>query len=538
MTNLKLPKEVYPGFSTTKTPTCPVVIDWANPLSRGIKFACLFSQGFNNLRTGAGAITNQFTREADRVRQTSTNILQYDRGDTGFNSELGTFALDMKGYSGNDFYARILEISGTEYQLLRQTDSEVGFNIGGSVVYFSGFDTIFGAGADTNIVARWDEANSSRKVTVNDKTVSDATSFTVTNTSTDVYIFNRADGGRPSDAALSYLVIWDRFLSQKETDEFNAAPYQIFKPAIDISYYFPAQEEVTSTRLVRLPKEFYPGFSTKVKPTVPVVLDMSHPDASKAVHYYYAQGNVPVTLGKNPVAGGNQPTGTIEVGPFGQGISNTTEISGLWNSIDGYPFTMYGRWFTQTGITTGSPNIIMVWGRVGGGVSTRARIRCNITDVSSDINWGGTALTAISVSHNSTLDEANSAVVDVFIECVSSTEKTLYLYLNGELIGSDTVSTDTTSTDSTAFGEWQRLTFSQATTGSVLQQVTFDGLIDKDSYARNPYQLLKPAIDITYFVPSAGAAPPAVTEIPPQLHMLDSQFATINAHRLNGVLEQ
>jgi hypothetical protein len=286
----KLPKELHPGFSTKAIPTCRVILDKNNPLTRGIKFACLFAQGFNNLATGKGPITNQLTFEGGRARQTSTNIIQYDRDDSGFDSELGTFALDMKGYSGNDFYARILEISGTEYQLLRQTDSEVGFNIGGSVVYFSGFDTIFGAGADTNIVARWDEANSSRKVTVNDKTVSDGTSFTVTNTSTDVYIFNRADGGRPSDASLSYFVIWDRFLTQRETDEFNAAPYQIFKPAIDITYFYQAAAAAT-TKLLKLPKEWHPGFSTKVKgginPASPLAVDWSHPLSKGLARFMY-----------------------------------------------------------------------------------------------------------------------------------------------------------------------------------------------------------------------------------------------------------
>ena len=38
-------------------------------------------------------------------------------------------------------------------------------------------------------------------------------------------------------------------------------------------------------------------------------------------------------------------------------------------------------------------------------------------------------------------------------------------------------------------------------------------------------------------VPAEEAAPPGVTEIPNPLHQLDQQYATIQAHKLNGVLQ-
>lgn len=262
---------------------------------------------------------------------------------------------------------------------------------------------------------------------------------------------------------------------------------------------------------LKLPKELHPGFSQFGKhPVVPVVMDTAHQDSGKAVHYYIARGNIPVSVGKTSL-GGNLPLGTAVAGPFGQGVSNSAERFGAWNGVDSYPFTLYGRWFTQDGITTGSPVNLMEWGRFGGGITTRIRMQCNISNVTASIDWGGTAVSGAVVSHNSILNDPNTAVVDFFVDFVSSTEKTLYLYINGKLEGSATGTTDTSSTDSTAFSELQRLQFSANSKTTTLQMLTFNNLVSKDSYVSNPYQLLKPAIDITYFTSTAGVGATTIT---------------------------
>jgi len=55
--------------------------------------------------------------------------------------------------------------------------------------------------------------------------------------------------------------------------------------------------------------------------------------------------------------------------------------------------------------------------------------------------------------------------------------------------------------------------------------------------ARDPYQILKPATPQFYFVAGEVGPGPSVTPIPPRLANLDSQFATILAHKLGGHLQ-
>ena len=59
--------------------------------------------------------------------------------------------------------------------------------------------------------------------------------------------------------------------------------------------------------------------------------------------------------------------------------------------------------------------------------------------------------------------------------------------------------------------------------------------VECKAIADNPYQILKPVNPITYFIPSAGGG--GATVIPPTLHSIDNQFASITAHRLGGVLQ-
>lgn len=56
----------------------------------------------------------------------------------------------------------------------------------------------------------------------------------------------------------------------------------------------------------------------------------------------------------------------------------------------------------------------------------------------------------------------------------------------------------------------------------------------REIYER-PYQIFKPAIPITYFIPEAVGGPAV---IPPRMHNIKNQFSTITASRLGGVLEQ
>ena len=267
----KIPKEFTPGYGTKDVSQIPLVIDESNPLSKGVVFAVAFKSSFYGRPIrGPHPISNSLDRVPFGVSQSNTDIIGYDRDEVGINVELGSAAFNFKARGSENSSAKALITTDAEFQIWKGP-TDFNFSIGNQQVTISSTKYDVWGGDPINVMARWSEADTYRSIAYNEEINVDNTSFAVTPGSSDLYFLNRGDGARNTNADSSYLVIWDRVLTDAETIAFNENPYQILKPAIDVTYFYPSA--ATTSAPYVLPKEFTPGFSITRKPTGAVALE-------------------------------------------------------------------------------------------------------------------------------------------------------------------------------------------------------------------------------------------------------------------------
>lgn len=282
--------------------------------------------------------------------------------------------------------------------------------------------------------------------------------------------------------------------------------------------------------IYELPKELTPGFSTKTKPTVPVVIDYSNPIARGLVTAIEVHGGNLIDY-----AGGAALTkgSAYELAVDELGVSNNH--TDTINSIVS---------FAMPALTTG---VTIFYKFKGANTSNVA----NCASGTWPSGWilgpddGDRAAFFYNGATTSRPLATGLSLNDGKLHSIAGTWRqngTSYLYLDGEEADSSTTAMTTWTGGSTVeIGNRGDSEIFAQFDGTISCFLIFDRqLTDLEirSLDADPYQIFKPAIPHVFFSGVAAAPPPAVTEIPPRLHLLDSQFSTITAHRLGGVLEQ
>lgn len=249
-------------------------------------------------------------------------------------------------------------------------------------------------------------------------------------------------------------------------------------------------------------KKLHPDYQNgRRKPSGLLELDLSLDLAKRARHFY-----IPQNVGKCRNLGYDRKSAdliAVESGnQYAEGFGATqTELkthSAYANF--GYPFTMYTRFICKTAIPSGTKKLNH-YGDLSqsdyvGVTATPFLVRGDLT-----LNFVGYSADVSTSAHKTV-----GAVTDIIYECVSSTEKTAYVWVDGLFIGSTTNSTDSSSHDA-ALGQFDETRPAvDSTYFDVICTGLFDGQIaDKDAFTRNPYQLLKPSIDVLWFLGGGGA---------------------------------
>ena len=286
----KIPKEFTPGFSLTEKPTIPVVIDRSHPITRGMRAAFVFSmpgvskqwdiwnERFADITNGegqgvyAGRSSYYFNDSA------SEKIDLSYIGNFSGSSKISVYS--RMYYNNNAIDHALIDFNGQ--LLVFWADTSAGNLSPGGFAGLSrpGASGLLSGPAWVSWGACGDRSVSTS--TIADYYVNGTIDVSAENIGTvdwtgtsNIAIANRWSGSdisaKESDAYYEYFYLWDRKLSPEEFKSINDEPYQILKPAIDVTYFYPSA--ATTSAPYVLPKEFTPGFSITRKPTGAVALE-------------------------------------------------------------------------------------------------------------------------------------------------------------------------------------------------------------------------------------------------------------------------
>ena len=253
---LKLPKEFYPGFSTKVKPTVPVVIDYSNPLARGLRAAFIFQDGsytntWDHVNKRFATATNATNQGVNAGRESiyfnDAASQKIDLSYIGDFSDTETLSVYSRvNYQSNAIDHALIDINNNG--LLFWADQESGTDLRPAIYAATPRYATTGALNGPGWLSWGGSADRSGGVSTFGKPyvngvldplgVSDNAGNTDWTTSTNIALTsNWTIANKESDAYFEYIYVWDRVLSAQEFKLINEDPYQIFKPAIDITYF-------------------------------------------------------------------------------------------------------------------------------------------------------------------------------------------------------------------------------------------------------------------------------------------------------------
>lgn len=251
-------------------------------------------------------------------------------------------------------------------------------------------------------------------------------------------------------------------------------------------------------------RKLHPSYQNgRRKPSGLLELDLSLDLAQQCRHFY-----VPQKIGKCKNLGYDKKSVdliAVESGnQYKEGFAATSTPLQTHSAYSdfGYPFTLYTRFVCKQTISSGTLPLSNY-----GDFSQSDYVAATVSPfvVRGQINLNFTAYVADVVT---SAHKTVGAVTDLIFECISSTEKVAHVWVDGKYIGSSTNSTDSSSKDAalTQFDETHPVIGGSGSTYfDVICTGLFDGrIVNKDEFVRNPYQLLKPSIDVLWFLGGGG----------------------------------
>jgi hypothetical protein len=486
-----LPKEFTPGYGTKDVSQIPLVIDESNPLSKGVVFAVAFKSSFYDRPIrGPHPISNSLDRVPFGVSQSNTDIIGYDRNEVGINVELGSAAFNFKARGSENSSAKALITTDAEFQIWKGP-TDFNFSIGNQQVTISSTKYDVWGGDPINVMARWSEADTYRSIAYNEEINVDNTSFAVTPGSSDLYFLNRGDGARNTNADSSYLVIWDRVLTDAETIAFNENPYQIFKPAIDVTYFYPSA--ATTSAPYVLPKEFTPGFSITRKPTGAVALEKRGDAWMFNMGYPSINGDTPSSIPASSFFGVSDDAYYANTG-FNQALTYsggviygdmhcliydvTIDRATVTSSTSSYVWVVIGDFRVQIGSNTGFMTGETITYYDNTDTAKKSGVAYDLTD--------GVRYVIVF--------RFNGSNYDIFINGQEITP----------LSSSSEVNAIISASGTNEIYSYHGVSAPQQLNHFVCAITEPVSKAEAISLSKAPYQILKPAIDVTYFTATAG----------------------------------
>ena len=246
-----LPKEFVPGYSTTKKPTIPVVLNKSNRfvggLSTGIYFntpSIIYDAVSQEIidHVGEGhfyddgytVLNGNLAASSSQINDNYYIAVKYN------NLSAGSFRVkgSLTAYSlGSVFSLRVVD-SSTNTLCWRNSDYALNLRINGSTVVLTSSQQIYGAG-EVDILIQWDDANNTRELFVNGILEdSDSTSFVWADEANNL-IRLCGDGSGAGFLVGDHLLLEVResLLTEGNVTELYRNPYQILKPAIGTVYF-------------------------------------------------------------------------------------------------------------------------------------------------------------------------------------------------------------------------------------------------------------------------------------------------------------
>ena len=494
-----LPKSAHPDFALPNVkPKGPVEIDWNESLTKGLVAGTMADPGRNVVDKSSIVHSNTEILPNGNIRFTANDYLE--------------FTPDLTGASGLTVYGRFKIGAGhTNYGAFFAVDGahSSGFYLGTNEYtsnwQLQGFISSDGFNVSTTGVETGEWVNIGMTFTASgDKIIyvnglaigSEATAQTSLASHTKLRIGATTD---PLSFAgdCEYGLFWDRALSPAEVADLDDHPYQILKPAIPLTYFMPA-EEAAQYFTFELPKSHHPDFALpNVKPKGPVEIDWDNPLSKGLACYglFGRQGRNSLEViydrfGIGPDTSNAVSTIGSEEGLLAVNPDTTADLcvaySGFNNGIfSDHEATYIARFRRNSGDNNNLASIggsllshYPFSGFVYMSIFRNTRLGpLSIYDAGLDDTVHNIAVTASDVANEH----------KIYTGGVVQNETTASWGMSSN--GADQTLLDGSEKDAALIALWTRALSAE----------------EIASLERAPYQILKPAIPLTYFVPGAAA---------------------------------
>jgi len=290
--------------------------------------------------------------------------------------------------------------------------------------------------------------------------------------------------------------------------------------------------------ILQLPKKLHPEFAKRNRqPLCPVEIDWTNPLTKGLVGFYMMGTRVNLVTGEqfNPFPDLDPKNNAVGKGiEFG---SNDRHQSGNTLDFNNNEASVYIHGLNLENSGTTFTRLVSY---ADSGSASNQGWALVYNSTSDNLYWSSrTSSTYYDDTTRINMTQASGEkILSVRVDNASST-KTVDYNLNNQFKTQGTSASanwlNITATDQFVIGD-----SNDTNTGELNTVIMFNRrLTDAEDKALHEdlYQLLKPSTPQFYFVTGEVGPGPSVTPIPPRLANLDSQFATILAHKLGGHLQ-
>ena len=234
----ELPKSHHPDFALPGVkPKGRVEIDWDNGIAKGLIH---YGIDFDNLRqkyTVGTAISETITDKGKTLTGAGTNNEGIDTGDTTAYPEITLFVVCRSTNAPGGGVSGPLHKEGNG--IISWHNDNAAYQ--GVFTYESGFPTYsFGTILADTWYALAGSADGTGGAAYKDGVKTASGADVLTAQTDELKVFEHSTSGTGWEGDVSVFYVWDRVLSDAEHASIAADPFQLFRPAIPLTYFVPA----------------------------------------------------------------------------------------------------------------------------------------------------------------------------------------------------------------------------------------------------------------------------------------------------------